>query len=97
MGVLLNRQLRDGSRVFGELELRATLAQLRDHARRLPGATITGFVGNYVAEGCVDFEWEGQTFSIGDRAYAYLFFVGDGACPEPLLHTVLTHFERLAS
>ncbi len=96
MGDLLNRQLRDGSRVFGELELRASLVRVRDHVLRLPGATITGYLGGDIAEGSIDFDWEGHSFTIDDRHHAYFFAVADGACSEAVLHTVLAHFEKLA-
>lgn len=95
MGDLLNRQLRDGSRVFGELEIRASLVRVRDHALGLPGAVITGFLGGDLAEGSIDFDWEGYSFTIDDRHYAYFFAVADGTCPEALLHTVLAHFGQL--
>ncbi len=95
MGDLLNRQLRDGSRVFGELPLRASLVQVRDHALRLPRATIVGFASGHVPEAWIDFEWEGHTFTIDDRPSAYLLSVADGACDEALLGTVLAHFEQL--
>jgi hypothetical protein len=97
MGALLKRQLLDGSRAFGEVPLRASLRQVRDHLLRLPGATITGFVrGDHAdADACIDFDWEGYAFTIHDRSRGYRFAVADPACPEALLRSILVHFAQL--
>jgi hypothetical protein len=85
-----------GSRQFGELVLRADWYQLRDHARNLPGATLTSFVCDGVTEAWIEFTYGGHAFTINDQLDAYWFFVTDPGCDEALLRTVLQHFAALA-
>ena len=93
---LLNVTMHDGSRHFGELELRADWYEVRDHVLRLADGSLTNFVCDGVTEAWVDFAYQGYAFSINDQLGAYWFFVADPTCPEGLLRTVLDHFETLS-
>jgi hypothetical protein len=87
--------MHDGSRHFGELRLRADWYEVRDHVPRLPGASLTKFICDGVTEAWIDFAYEGNDFTINDQLGAYWFFVASPACSDPVLRTVLDHFERL--
>jgi len=90
--------MEDGSRHFGDLPERYDPAvpewdRIRDGVPSLPGARLTGFVTDAVTEAWIDFELEGQAFSINNQHGQWWFFVDDPACPDQLLERVLAHFE----
>jgi hypothetical protein len=93
---LLDTRMKDGSRKFGEMPQRALSEEMRDHALRLRGATLTRFVCDGVTEAWIDFTFGGHAFSINDQLGDYWFFVAAPACPEVLLREVLDHFEQSA-
>ena len=88
--------MRDGSRQFAELPLRADWYEMRDHLLRLRGASLTRFLCDGVTAAWIDFAYEGHSFTINDQLGAYWFFVADPACPEAWLRAVLEHFDQLA-
>ena len=64
-------------------------------AFRLPGATVTGFVTDFVTEAWIDITYRGQEFSINDQWGDYWFFVKDPACPDEIMAAVLDHCRLL--
>ena len=87
--------MHDGSRHFGGLPQTVLWEEMRDHIATLPGATITGFVCDYVTEAWIDFTYAGHSFSVNDQYGDYWFFVDDPACPDHVLVDVLDHCEML--
>lgn len=92
--------MHDGSRHFGSLPDTYDVESpqwyaLRDHVALLAGAELRGFVTDDVTEAWIDFSFRGATFSINNQLGEWWFFAEDPACPEPVLHEVLDHFERL--
>jgi hypothetical protein len=90
----------DGTRRFGDLPETHDAGhpqwhRLRDHVSQLPGAAVTGFVTDDVAEAWIDFIHRGHAFSINNQAGDWWFFVEDPTCPDAILTQVLDHFEVL--
>jgi hypothetical protein len=97
---LIDMRMHDGSRHFAGLPETYDVASpqwyaLRDHVAQLAGASLRGFVTDDVTEAWIDFEFRGQKFSLNNQHGEWWFFVDDPSCPDPVLHEVLDHFERL--
>ena len=97
---LIDMRMHDGSRHFAGLPEIYDVASpqwyaLRDHVAQLAGASLRGFVTDDVTEAWIDFEFRGRKFSINNQHGEWWFFVDDPSCPDPVLHEVLDHFERL--
>lgn len=87
--------MNDGSRHFGALPQTVLWYELRDHIKKLAGATVTGFITDDVTEAWIDFTYRGQQFSVNDQYGEYWFFVADPQCPDELLTAVLAHCSLL--
>ncbi len=92
---LLNIEMHDGSRQFGELPQTASWHELRKHLSTLSGVTITDFITDDITEAWIDFNFRGQHFSVNNQFGDYWFFVKDALSPEEILETVLSHCRRL--
>jgi hypothetical protein len=90
---LLNIEMNDGSRHFGDLPQTVLWHKLRNHIEQLAGAEITDFVTNNVTEAWIDFSYRCHHFSVNDQLGAYWFFVNDPTCPDEILEAVLSHCE----
>src|SRR5262245_50973951 len=94
-GKLLNITMNDGSRHFGELPQTVLWYEMRDHIKKLKGATVTNFITDNVTEAWIDFSYLGHDFSVNDQFGAYWFFVDDPTCQDEVLEVVLSHCELL--
>src|SRR4051812_43399866 len=92
---LLDLRMNDGSRHFGSLPFSRPWGIVRDHAARLAGARLSGFVTDGVTEAWIDFELAGQHFTVNNQFGEFWLFVADPACPDSLLRSVLAHFSGL--
>ena len=90
---VLNIEMHDGSRHFGDLPQTILWYELRTHIKKLEGAEITGFITGDVTEAWTDFSYRGHHFSVNDQFGAYWFFVNDPTCPDEILESVLSHCE----
>jgi hypothetical protein len=90
---LLNIEMKDGSRHFGDLPQTVLWHQMRDHIGKLDGAKVTHFVTDNVTEAWIDFSYRGHRFSVNDQFGNYWFFVNDPTCPDEVLEAVLSHCE----
>jgi len=88
---LLNIEIHDGSRHFGDLPQTILWYGLRKHIKKLDGAKITDFVTDHVTEAWIDFSYREHQFSINDQLGAYWFFVHDPRCSDKILEEVLSH------
>jgi hypothetical protein len=91
----VDMRMHDGSRFFGDLPQTVLWYDLRDHIERMPGAKLTGFVTDHVTEAWIDFDYQGQRFSVNDQYGDYWFFVEDPACPDEVLERVLEYCSLL--
>jgi hypothetical protein len=87
--------MNDGSRHFGVLPQTALWYALRDYMSRLDGVTITDFITDGITEAWIDFNYEGQHFSVNDQFGEYWFFVDNPNCPDEVLEEVLVHCRLL--
>ena len=94
-GRLLNIEMNDGSRHFGDLPQTVLWHELRNHIKILDGAEVTDFVTDNVTEAWIEFSYRGHRFSINDQFGSYWFFVNDPGCPDEILEAVLSHCELL--
>jgi hypothetical protein len=92
---LTNHIMNDGSRCFLALRPSADRYAVRDHVRRLQGATLGEFVTDGFTEAWIDFWYAGHKFNINDSPGDYWFFVSDPSCSESILQAVADHFVRL--
>jgi hypothetical protein len=92
---LLNIEMNDGSRHFGDLPQTLTWYQLRIHIKKLDGAKVTGFITDHVTEAWIDFSYRGHCFSVNNQFGAYWFFVNDPNCPDEILAAVVSRCEVL--
>ncbi len=92
---LFDLRMSDGSRHFGSLPFSRSWESVRDHAARLDGARLSGFVTDGVTEAWIDFELAGQRFTVNNQFGEFWFFVADPSCPDALLGSVLAHFSAL--
>ena len=92
---LLNIEMKDCSRHFGDLPQTVLWHQLRNHIENLVGAEVTHFITDNVTEAWIDFSYRGHRFSVNDQFGAYWFFVNDPTCPDEILEAVLSHCELL--
>ena len=76
---VLNIEMHDGSRHFGDLPQTILWYELRTHIKKLEGAEITGFITGDVTEAWTDFSYRGHHFSV--------------TCPDEILESVLSHCE----
>jgi hypothetical protein len=90
---LLNIEMNDGSRHFGDLPQTVLWHEMRDHIEKLDGAEVTHFVTDNVTEAWIDFSYRGHRFSVNDQFGDYWFFVNDPTCPDEILEAVLSHCE----
>ena len=96
MGVkLLNIEMNNRSRLFGELPQTITWYRLRRHLKKLDGAKVTNFLTDHVTEAWIDFSYRGHRFSVNNQFGSYWFFVDDPTCPDEILENVLSHCEIL--
>ena len=75
------------SRQFGELPQSATWSKLRQHLRKLDGATVTEFITDHVTEAWMDFSFRGYQFSVNNQLGDYWFFANDAHTPDEALET----------
>ena len=92
---LLNIEMKDGSRHFGDLPQTVLWHQMRNHIEKLKGAEVTHFLTDNVTEAWIDFSYRGHHFSVNDQFGNYWFFVNDPTCPDEILEAVLSHCELL--
>jgi hypothetical protein len=85
----------DGSRNFVDLPETVDWWQLRDHLKKLPGVTITGFVTDGITEAWIDFSYRGHKFSVNNQYGDYWFFVADPECLDEILLPVAHHAASL--
>ncbi len=85
----------DGSREFASLPQSEHWYAVRDHAEKLEGATLTGFLCDGVLEAWIDFSFRNHEFSINDLFGEYRFFVKDPSCPDTILQLVVEHFSKI--
>jgi hypothetical protein len=95
MESLQNIRAHDGSRQFASLPATQDWHVVRDHARSLPGAELTGFVCDGVTEAWIDFTFHGESFTINDQLGEYWFFVSNASCNEHYLLAVKAHWASL--
>jgi len=91
---LFDHRMKDGSRNFADLPETVFYEELREIAKKFEGATVTGFVTDWVTEVWLDFEYCGHKFSINNQYGEYWFFVENPSCPDKILLEVVEHFER---
>ena len=93
--ILLNVEMKDGSRHFGYLPQTVLWHRLRNHIEKLDDAEVTDFITDNVTEAWIDFSYRGHRFSVNDQFGTYWFFVNDPMCPDEILEAVLFHCESL--
>ena len=92
---LLNVRAHDGSRQFAAFPQNASWRRLRKHLKALPGLTLGEFLTDSVAEGWLDFTYDGHSFTVNDQFGEYWFFVDDPATPDDVLRRVMEHCESI--
>lgn len=95
MDRLLDVRAHDGSRQFAALPATRNWYAARDHVHELPGAALTGFLCDGLAEAWIDFTYRENHFTLNDQLGEYWFFVADPACGDGVLKEVLAHWRRL--
>jgi hypothetical protein len=86
--------MNDGSRHFAELPETVFFDKLREIAKRLEGATETGFLTDWITEVWLDFELRGHQFSVNNQFGGYWFLVENPDCPDEILLEVVEHFQK---
>lgn len=89
-------RMNDGSRYFGDFPEVWPPEKVRDHALRLPGAVLTGFVSDGFSAAWIHFRYRGHEFSLNNQLNDFLVFVQDPSASEDLLREVLNHFRPWA-
>jgi hypothetical protein len=92
---LIDERTADGSRHFSRLPGGADWGEVCDHALRLPGVEIAGFVRSELADAWLDFSFRGHRFRVRSRQGRLHLFVDDPQCSDLILYQVGRHFERL--
>jgi hypothetical protein len=92
---LIDIRTRDGSRLYLHLPQTVGWHDLRDHATRLPGAEVTRFVAEGVAQRQLEFSYRGYSFFIQEGGKHFSFFVRDPQCPDLIVYQVAQHFQDL--
>lgn len=87
--------MNDGSRHFGDVPEIVFFDAMREHLKRLNGASETEFISDMVTEMWMDFEYKDNKFSINNQMGEYWFFVENPDCPDAILTEVVEHFESV--
>lgn len=95
MSKLLDDRMHDGSRNFALLPQSRSSLRVMLHVMSLRAALPTAYLPSAIAGTWIDFRYKGHRFSINSQYGDYWFFVKDASCPEPILGTVVAHFELL--